>query len=179
MHPAPVVMVNTIRIHIMIIQIYTLNTLNRLSYPTTTTTTTMLVTTSLIDTKQIQMHLHHRTLPLQQHTPQLPIPQTQPDIQLLAQGIISLMPKLLPSSSLGGLSHHPTMVIKITTIRNHTLPPLISIKNGEWGRSYHQYPACRLIKVTHQGTHMLYRHLRMPPRRLLVGLLIGIRLGII
>jgi hypothetical protein len=175
MHPALVVMVNTIRIHIMIIQIYTLNTLSPLSSPTTTT----MVTTSLIDTKQMRTHLHHRTLPLQQHIPQLPTLRILLDIQLLAQGITSPLLKLLPPSSPGHLSHPPITLIKITTIRNHTLPPLISIKNGEWGRSYHQYPPCLSTKDIHQGTHMPFRLLLMPPRRLLVELLIGIRLGII
>jgi hypothetical protein len=134
MYPALVVMVNTIRIHIMIIQIYTLNTLNRLSSPTTTMVTVTTVTTSLIDTKQIQMHLHHHTPPLQPHTPPHPTLRIRLDIQLLDQEIILLLPKLLPPSSLDRHSHPPTMVIKIMTTRNHTLPPLISIKNGEWDR---------------------------------------------
>jgi hypothetical protein len=172
MHPALAVMVNTIRIHIMIIQIYTLNTLNRLSSPITT------VTTSLIDTKQMRMHLHHHTPPLQQHIPQHLTPRIHRHIQLLDQEITSPLLKLLPPSSPGHHSHPPTTHIKIMTIRNHTLPPLISIKNGEWGRSYHQYPPCQSIKDIHLGTHMQFRHPLMPPRRLLVGLLIGIRLGI-
>ena len=168
-------MVNTIRIHIMIIQIYTLNTLNRLSSPTTTIPT---ATTSLIDTNQIQMHLHHHTLPLQPHTPQHRTLRTRRDIQLLDQGITSLLPKLLPPSSPDHHSHHPTTLTKITTIRNHTLPPLILTKNGEWDRSYHQYPPCLSTRDIHLETHMPSRHLLMPHRRLLVGLLIGIRSGI-
>jgi hypothetical protein len=176
MHPALVVMVNTIRIHIMIIQIYTLNTLNRLSSPTTTMVT---VTTSLIDTKQMRTHLHHHTPLLQPYTPPHHTHQIHRHIQLLDQGITSPLLKLLPLSSPDHHSHPPTMVIKITTIRNHTLRPLISIKNGEWGRSYHQYQPCLSIKDIHLGTPTLYRLLLMPPRRLLVALLIGIRLGII
>ena len=176
MHPAPVVMVNTIRIriHIMIIQIYFLNTPNRPSSPTTIPTT---ATTSLIDTSQ--MHLLHHTIPLQQHIPQLLIPRVPAHIQLLDQAITSPLPKPPPLFSPDHPSHLPTTLIKIMTKRNHMPPPpLISIKNGEWDRSYHQYPLCQSIKDILPGTHMPSRHQLMQLHRLPVEQHIGTRSGI-
>jgi len=136
---ALVVMVNMTRIHIMIIPIYTLNTLNRPSYPIITKTTAITATFSVIDIKP----MHHLPLPTRPHQPRiLPhhimLPPTlpvlrhiQPQVQVLVITLPHLKLKPLPQFNLDHHSPLRTTLTKITMIRNHILRPLISIKNGE------------------------------------------------
>jgi hypothetical protein len=122
MDPALVVMVNTIRIHIMIIPIYTLHTLSRLSSPTTITMATPL----RIDIKVEMFRLLHPTLP---HLPRTPphriTPQLDIHLQHQVQGITLLLPKHPPRSNRD--RHSPQLIIPtspISTIPNRTpLPP--------------------------------------------------------